>query len=61
MHIINDDTKTPLTTKFPRTLSPYLLPKIHETSNQGQPIVNIIGSITQKLSEYVDGHIRLNL
>ena len=32
----------------------YTLPKIHKISNPGQPIVNSIGSIAEKISAYVD-------
>ena len=36
----------------------YTLPKIHKANNPGRPIVNSIGSITEKLSEYVDENIK---
>ena len=32
----------------------YTLPKIHKKNNPGRPIVNSIGSITERLLEYVD-------
>ena len=35
-----------------------MLPKIHKTGNPGRPIVNGIGSITEKISAYVDQEIR---
>ena len=41
-----------------RTLNFYMLPKIHKPNNPGRPIVNGIGSITEKISAYVDQEIR---
>ena len=35
-----------------------MLPKIHKPNNPGRPIVNGIGSITEKISAYVDQQIR---
>ena len=35
-----------------------MLPKIHKPNNPGRPIVNGIGSITEKISAYVDQEIR---
>ena len=42
----------------PRTSNFYTLPKIHKKNNPGRPIVNSIGSITERLSEYVDENIK---
>ena len=42
----------------PRTSNFYTLPKIHKKNNPGRPIVNSIGSITEKLSEFVDENIK---
>ena len=36
----------------------YLLPKIHKPNNPGRPIVNSIGSVTEKISAFVDEHLR---
>ena len=36
----------------------YTLPKIHKKDNPGRPIVNSIGSITERLSEFVDENIK---
>ena len=35
-----------------------MLPKIHKPNNPGRPIVNGRGSITEKISAYVDQEIR---
>ena len=35
-----------------------MLPKIHKPNNPGRPIVNGIGSITEKISAYVDQESR---
>ena len=35
-----------------------MLPKIHKANNPGRPIVNGIGSITEKISAYVDENIK---
>ena len=42
----------------PRISNFYSLPKIHKANNPERPIVNSIGSITEKLSEYVDENIK---
>lgn len=36
----------------------YLLPKIHKLNNPGRPIVSGIGTVTEKISSYVDNIIR---
>ena len=56
--IINDTTKENLQTKNPRISTFYMLPKIHKPDNPGRPIVNSIGSITEKNSAFVDAHLR---
>ena len=56
--IINDTTKESLQTKNPRISTFYMLPKIHKPGNPGRPIVNSIGSITEKNSAFVDSHLR---
>ena len=38
----------------PRISNFNTLPNIHKTNNLGRPIVNSIGSITEKISAYVD-------
>ena len=42
----------------PRISNFYTIPKIHKANNPVRPIVNSIGSITEKLSEYVDENIK---
>ena len=42
----------------PRISNFYTLPKIHKKDNPGRPIVNSIGSITERLSEFVDENIK---
>ena len=42
----------------PRISSFYTFQKIHKTNNPGQPIVNSIGSITEKISASVDENIK---
>ena len=56
--IISETTKENLQTKNPKKSSFYLLPKIHEPNNPGRPIVNSIGSVTEKISAFVDNHLR---
>ena len=54
LNIIDDTTYNNLQTKNPRIPTFYLLPKTHKQENPGRPIVNGIGSITEKMSAYVD-------
>ena len=58
LNIINDNMKKPLYNKTHRIPNFYMLPKIHKPNNPGRPIVNGIGSITEKISAYVDQEIR---
>ena len=58
LNIIEQNTYTNLHTKHPRTPSFYLLPKIHKPNNPGRPIVNGIGSVTEKISAYVDTYLK---
>jgi hypothetical protein len=39
----------------------YLLPKIHKVNNPGRPIVSANGHPTEKISEFVDFHLRLHV
>ena len=56
--IITETTKENLQTKNPRISTFYMLPKIHKPGNPGRPTVNSIGSITEKISAFVDSHLR---
>ena len=56
--IIDGTTSENLQTKNPKISSFYLLPKIHKPNNPGRPIVNSIGSITEKISAFVDAQLR---
>ena len=58
LNIIDDKMNKTLYNKTPRIPSFYMLPKIHKPNNPGRPIVNGIGSITEKISAYVDQEIR---
>ena len=58
MEIIDETTKENLQTKNPTIPSFYPLPKIHKPNNPGRPIVNSIGSVTEKISAFVDKHLR---
>ena len=41
-----------------RTARFYLLPKIHKPGNPGRPIVSSCGAPTEKISQFVDYHLR---
>ena len=57
LEIIDDKMKKTLYNKAPRIPNFYMLPKVHKTENPGRPTVNGIGSITEKISAYVDQEI----
>ena len=56
--IIDGTTKENLQTKNPKISTFYILSKIHKPNNPGRPIVNSIGSITEKSSAFVDEHLK---
>ena len=58
LNIIEENTYVNLHTKHPRIPTFYLLPKIHKPNNPGRPIVNGIGSVTEKISAYVDTYLK---
>ena len=58
LNIIDDKMKKTLYNKTPRSPNFYILPKIHKPNNPGRPIVNGIGSITEKIPAYVDQEIK---
>ena len=42
----------------PKISNFYTLPKIHTKDNSGRPLVNSIGSITERLPEFLDENIK---
>ena len=58
MGIIDEKTKGNLQTKNPKIASFYHLPKVHKPKNTERPIVNSIGSVREKMSAFVDEHLR---
>ena len=56
MEIIHVTTKENLQTKNTKVPSFYLLPKIHKPNNPDRPSVNSIGSVTEKISAFIDEH-----
>jgi hypothetical protein len=62
MHVrghIDDNTMEYLTPEEPKPGHFYLLPKIHKENNPGRPIVSAKGHPTEKISEFIDFHLRL--
>ena len=55
---IDQKTLKVLSTKDPRTPTFYILPKIHKTHIPGRPILSANGCPTEKISGFVDSHIR---
>ena len=55
---INKETRKYLTPSSPRTARFYHLPKIHKPSVPGRPIVSSCGAPTERISEFVDYHLR---
>ena len=55
---IDNDTLEYLIPEKPRAGRFYLLPKIHKENNPGRPIVSANGHPTEKISEFVDYHLR---
>jgi hypothetical protein len=47
-----------LTPEDPKPYRFYLLPKIHKENNPGRPIVSANGHPTEKISEFIDFHLR---
>ena len=56
--VIDSELEKILYKKNPRLATFYMLPKIHKPSNPGRPIVNSIGTITEKISAYIDEKIK---
>jgi hypothetical protein len=55
---IDDKTMEYLTPEDPKPGRFYLLPKIHKENNPGRPIVSVNGHPTEKISEFIDFHLR---
>lgn len=55
---IDKDTLEYLQPENPRAGRFYLLPKIHKENNPGRPIVSANGHPTEKISEFIDFHLR---
>ena len=61
MHVrghIDDKTMEYLTPEDPKPGRFYLLPNIHKENNPGRPIVSANGHPTEKISEFIDFHLR---
>jgi hypothetical protein len=61
MHVrghIDDKTMEYLTPEDPKPVRFYLLPTIHKENNPGRPIVSANGHPTEKISEFIDFHLR---
>ena len=55
---LQKDTKRYLTQHNPRTARFYHLPKIHKPNIPGRPIASSCRAPTERISEYVDHHLR---
>ena len=56
--MITQTTGSNITPKNSTTPTFYMLPKIHKVNIPGRPIVAAIGGPTEKISKYVDHHLR---
>ena len=55
---INEETARYLKPKNPRTPIFYMLPKIHKPNNPGRPIISQVNSPTERISEFLDYHLK---
>jgi hypothetical protein len=55
---LDNKTMEYLTPEDPKPGRFYLLPKIHKENNPGRPIVSANGHPTEKISEFIDFHLR---
>ncbi len=55
---IDNNVLTHLRSTNPKTANFYMLPKIHKTNNPGRPIISANECPTEKISGYVDHHLR---
>ena len=56
--IIDDDTKRFLIQTDPKPGRFYILPKVHKQGNPGRPIVSINAHPTERISQFVDFHLK---
>ena len=57
-NLLDSDTVKGLKNRQPKTATLYLLPKIHKNNTPGRPIISAINSPTEKISAFVDHHIK---
>ena len=56
--IINEETKRYLIQTDPKPGRFYILPKVHKQGNPGRPIVSINSHPTERISQFVDRHLK---
>ena len=56
--IIDDDTKRFLIQTDPKPGRFYILPKVHKQGNPGRPIVSSNSHPTERISQFVDFHLK---
>ena len=56
--VIDEDTFKYLLPENPKPGRFYLLPKLHKQGHPGRPIISANGHPTEKISEYIDFHLR---
>ena len=56
--IIDDDTKRFLIQTDPKPGRFYILPKVHKQGNPGRPIVSSNAHPTERISQFVDFHLK---
>ena len=57
-NLLDSNTVNGLINRHPSTATLYLLPKIHKKDVPGRPIISAVGSPTEKISSFVDHHIK---
>ena len=57
-NVIDDETKRFLIQTDPKAGRFYILPKIHKQGNPGRPIVSSNGHPTERISQFVDYHLK---
>ena len=56
--IINEETKRYLIQTDPKPGRFYILPKVHKQGNPGRPIVSSNSHPTERISQFVDHHLK---